>query len=243
MHSYLQDYAASKAAGEKALTDACCEELMTVAVAPHQVYGPRDNLFLPNILEAGGTGMLRIFASSRTGYGKNRVCFTHVDNYAHALIIAERALYKGSPALGKFYIVTDGDTHPFAAGYAHLWDVVDEAVVAMGFASVWSKYKLPTWLLYPLAYACNVVGWALGTKLKLNPFNVRVMTMHRWFKIDAAVRDLQYRPIVAWREGWPDTLDWFRTNWLPKFRVERGIAGIAGQTQRKIDIQAGKKSE
>ena len=25
---------------------------MTCAVAPHQVYGPRDNLFLPNILEA-----------------------------------------------------------------------------------------------------------------------------------------------------------------------------------------------
>jgi hypothetical protein len=24
---------------------------MTVAVAPHQVYGPRDNLFMPNMLE------------------------------------------------------------------------------------------------------------------------------------------------------------------------------------------------
>ena len=39
---------------EKALTDACCDELMTCAVAPHQVYGPRDNLFLPNMLETAG---------------------------------------------------------------------------------------------------------------------------------------------------------------------------------------------
>jgi nucleoside-diphosphate-sugar epimerase len=91
-----------------AVTSACCDELMTVAIAPHQVYGPRDNLFLPNFLEAAGSGNLRIF-----GDGKNRICFSHVDNYCHGLIIGERALYKGSPALGNFYIVTDGDTHPF----------------------------------------------------------------------------------------------------------------------------------
>jgi nucleoside-diphosphate-sugar epimerase len=45
-------YAESKANGEKALTDANSPpELLTVAIAPHQVYGPRDNLFLPNLLE------------------------------------------------------------------------------------------------------------------------------------------------------------------------------------------------
>jgi len=93
MKSYLQAYASSKAAGEKYLTDACCDELMTVAVAPHQVYGPRDNLFTPNVMEAAGTGMLRVFCSKRTGYGRNRVCFTHVDNYAHGLIISANALY------------------------------------------------------------------------------------------------------------------------------------------------------
>ena len=106
---YLQTYAETKAMGEKALTDACCDELMTCAVAPHQVYGPRDNLFLPNLLESAGTGRLRVF-----GPGTNRICFTHVDNYAHGLIIAERALYAGSPVLGNFYIVTDGDTHPYS---------------------------------------------------------------------------------------------------------------------------------
>ena len=82
---YLQTYAETKAMGEKALTDACCPELMTCAVAPHQVYGPRDNLFLPNLLEAAGSGRLRVF-----GKGLNRICFTYVDNYAHGLIIAER---------------------------------------------------------------------------------------------------------------------------------------------------------
>lgn len=108
---YLQDYAETKALGEMALTAACSDELLTVAVAPHQVYGPRDNLFLPNVLEAAGNGMLRVFSCARTGYGLNRVCFTHVDNYCHGLILCERALYKGSPANGKFYIVTVNNHH------------------------------------------------------------------------------------------------------------------------------------
>ena len=58
---YLQTYAETKAMGEKAMTDACSDDFMTCAVAPHQVYGPRDNLFLPNLLEACGTNRLRVF--------------------------------------------------------------------------------------------------------------------------------------------------------------------------------------
>lgn len=81
--------------GEIAIQEACDEDLLTVAIAPHQVYGPRDNLFLPNVLEVAGQGMLRIF-----GNGKNRICFSHVDNYSHGLIIGYNALYPNSPALG-----------------------------------------------------------------------------------------------------------------------------------------------
>ena len=68
------------------LTAECSDALMTIAIAPHQVYGPRDNLFLPNVLEAAGNGLLRIFATGRTGYGMNKICFTHVDNYAHGTL-------------------------------------------------------------------------------------------------------------------------------------------------------------
>ncbi len=121
MKNYVQEYARSKALGEKALTDACDgKKLFTVAVAPHQVYGPRDNLFLPNILEAAGTGRFRIF-----GNGRNKICFTHVDNYCHGLIIAEKALYPSSPALGKFYIVTDMETHTHSEGYAYFYEEVN----------------------------------------------------------------------------------------------------------------------
>ncbi len=244
MPSYLQAYAASKAAGEKACTDACCDELMTVAIAPHQVYGPRDNLFLPNLLEAGASGLLRVFSSARTGHGMNRVCFTHVDNYCHALIIGEQALYRDSPALGKFYIVTDGDTHPKKEGYAHFWKVLDHIMMEMGFPSLFAKFKLPDWLLMPVAYICQAITWITGKQLKLNPFNVRVLTMHRWFKIGAAERDLHFAPIVTFDNGIEDTCEWFREHWLKDYKLrnpqnsEHWFTGIAKQSQRKIDIQA-----
>ncbi|CAM9764477.1 unnamed protein product, partial [Phaeothamnion confervicola] len=152
---YLQEYAESKAMGEKALRAACSDTLMTVAVAPHQVYGPRDSLFLPNLLHAAGTGMLRIW-----GNGQNRVAFTHVDNYCHGLMLGHDALYKGSPALGQFYIVTDGDFQLF-------WRVLDQAAVSMGFASMWTKFKLPYMLMMAVAYIFVVVGLILGRKMKV----------------------------------------------------------------------------
>lgn len=232
LKNYLQPYAETKAMGEVAMSEACSPELMTVSVAPHQVYGPRDNLFLPNLLEAGGTGRLRIF-----GEGKNRICFTHVDNYCHGLIIAERALKPDSPALGKFYIVTDGTTHPNGEQYLIFWEILDEAIKGMGFKSLWEKAKLPKPLLFFLAYICEFLGWAFGTVSKLNYFNVLVLTMHRWFDIAAAEKDLDFEPIIGFREGWDETIVWFKENWLPKFS-KGSLTGISKSTQAKINIQA-----
>ena len=87
---------------------------------------------------------------------------------------------------------------------------------------------------------CEVAGYLLGITLKLNLFNVRVLTMHRWFNISAAEKDLGYKPVVDYQEGWADTLVWFRANWLPKFDANAGLTGLSKQTQAKIDVQAGK---
>merc|ERR1719238_860445 len=233
---YLQPYAETKAMGEVAMLAANCASLMTVAVAPHQVYGPRDNLFLPNLLEAAGNGKLRVF-----GAGKNRICFTHVDNYCHGLIIAERTLKPGSRSAGKFYIVTDGKTHPNGEQYLVFWEILDEACKGMGFGSLWEKAHLPKALLFFLAYIAEFLGWMLSTTFKLNYFNVLVLTMHRWFDIAAAENDLGYAPIIGFREGWNETIEWFRVNWLPTFRPASSYAGLAAKTQDKIDIQAQKK--
>jgi nucleoside-diphosphate-sugar epimerase len=203
--TFLALYAETKAMGEKAVTEACCDTLLTVSVAPHQVYGHYDSLFLPNLLETAGNGRLRIF-----GKGGNMISMCHADNYAHGLMCGADALYPGSPALAKFYIVTDGAPVDF-------WKTLNQAVVAMGFTDLYSKFHFPAWFLYTIAYAANIVGFLLNRKFKLNPFNVKMLTIHRYFSIRNAQRDLKYVPVRTFEEAWPDTIAWFKENWLPGF--------------------------
>ena len=199
---FLQAYAETKALGEVACRQACDgKDLLTVAVAPHQVYGPRDTLFLHSMLGAGER--LRIF-----GNGRNKISLCHVDNYCHGLIVAERALFRGSAALGKFYIVTDGEPQLF-------WPTLDSALTAIGCTSVFRKFRLPAWFILPLAYACEVFSKLTGRKLKLNTFAARMLMIHRWFDIEAARRDLKYEPVKSFKDGWAETVDWFVNVWAP----------------------------
>jgi nucleoside-diphosphate-sugar epimerase len=236
--TYVQEYAKTKAEAELMVRAACSESLLTIAVAPHQVYGPRDNLFLPNILEVSGLGKLRVF-----GPGRNRICFTHVDNYAHALVLGEKALTPGNPALGKFYIATDGHTHPHPEGYCVFWEHIDSVITDVGFKPIRDKYHLPAWLMMFVGWLCQTVGGWLGLKPKLSCFSVRMLLMNRWFRISAIERDLGYKPVVGFQEGWADTVCWFREYWLPHFGSgASGLAGgVAKQTQHKIDLQSGGK--
>ena len=205
---FLALYAESKAYAEKKVAAANFEEnsgLLTIAVAPHQVYGPYDALFLPSLLETAGNGSLRIF-----GKGKNKISVCYVDNYCHGLMCGADALEEGSPVLGKFYIVTDGPEQPF-------WGILNIAVVAMGFTDLFQKLHLPVWFLMGLAYICEVVGFIFNKKLKLNVFNVKMLTIHRYFSIENAKNDLKYEPLFTFDEAWPITVEWFKLNWLPGF--------------------------
>lgn len=230
---FLQPYAETKAKGEEVIRKACGSkdgDLLTIAVAPHQVYGPRDGLFLPNLLMTAGSGKLRIF-----GHGENIISFCHVDNYCHGLILGAEALYPGSPALGKFYIVTDGPPQKF-------WRVLDEAVVAMGFQSLWSKMHLPTMLMMFIAYVVVVLGniyskisgvpeHVVNYHLKLNPFAVKMLVIDRAFNIQAACRDLKYEPLIEFEDGWRQTIAWFKENWLPSYLKSNNEKPKSGKKQ------------
>jgi nucleoside-diphosphate-sugar epimerase len=236
--AYVQEYAKTKAEGELLVRAACSDTLLAVSVAPHQVYGPRDNLFLPNLLEVAALGKLRVF-----GNGGNRNCFTHVDNYCHGLILGEKVLYPGSKALGGFYIVTDGDTHTHSEGYCVFWEHIDQVIRSLGFAAILPKFHLPAWFMMFLGRLAELYGACVGVKTKLSRFSVRMLLINRWFRIDAAKNDLGYEPVIPFEEGWTDTTAWFRDRWLPAFRQGGGsglTGGVAQQTQRKIDIQSGK---
>ena len=207
---FLQAYAESKAKGEEACMAACDgETLFTVAVAPHQVYGPRDFLFLHNFLL--NARRLRVFGS-----GKNLVSVCFVDNYCHGLIIAERKLHRGSPALGKFYICTDGAP-------VNLWRFIDRAIVDIlpGAKSLFSKLPLPGWsFMYPLGYACENLAprWAKSLTTFSGACCSSTGTSTR------GERGSGYEPIVAPDEAWTITRK-VQGGWLLKHGPRTGGEG------------------
>ena len=88
-----------------------------------------------------------------------------------------------------------------------------------------------------LGHVCDLVGMLFGTTLKLSYFSVKMLTMHRWFDISAAERDLGYTPIVAFADGWADTLDWSKQHWLPSFDQNAGVTGLSKGTEDQIAVQ------
>ena len=123
--------------------------------------------------------------------------------------------------------------------------MLDEAIVAMGFGSICAKAHLPMWLLWGLAYVCEAISWVLGITLKLNLFNVRVLTMHRWFDVSAAAKDLR-TTVVPFREG-ADTLAWFK-HWLRTERASMASPGSkagggedrgAGEGEHRAQVRRG----
>jgi nucleoside-diphosphate-sugar epimerase len=206
---FLAYYAETKYLGEIEVKQACCDQLLTIAVAPHQIYGPHDNLFLMKFMETAGNGRLRIF-----GPGGWKISMCYVDNYAHGLMCGADALYPESPALAKFFIITDDEV-------VDLWNTISDAAVYMGFEDLHCKVHLPIWFLYLIATFANILGLILNKKFKLNYFSLRMMTMHRYFDISAAKTYLKYVPVRPFEEAWPSTLEWFKENWLPDFQRAR----------------------
>ena len=102
--------------------------------------------------------------------------------------------------------------------------MINEAGVAMGFIDLFSKFHLPIWLLMTIAHLCDGVGYCLGKKFKLNPFNVKMLTIHRYFSIENAKKDLNYEPLFEFEDGLKKTIEWFKVHWLPGY-LERSAAG------------------
>ncbi|KAI9006979.1 sterol-4-alpha-carboxylate 3-dehydrogenase, decarboxylating [Hyaloraphidium curvatum] len=243
---FLSSYAEWKAAGEKAVREACDPpRIYTVAVSPHQVYGPRDYLFLDALMEAAGSGRLRVF-----GDATNKVSFTHVDNYSHGLILGGEALYDGSPALGKFYMITDGPA-------ANFWETVDRVATGIGFDSVlarrpWIPEWFGMWLGWGAEKAGHVISLATGEpyhkvmrRVKLSQFSIKMLCINRSFSTANARRDLGYVPVLTFEEGMAQTIAWFRDVWLARSRfagkVGKGKAanGTAGGAKAAGGTQVG----
>lgn len=187
---HLCHYSRSKALAEQQVLAANgTGGLLTVALRPHLIWGPRDPHLIPRLIERAKTGRLR-----RVGDGRNRVSITYVENAAAAHVQAADALRPGSPAVGRAYFIND--EQPVV-----LWDWINEVLCRAGLSPVTRGVPYPVaWLAGAMLEAAWSVLRLRGEPL-MTRFLASQLSQSHSYRIAAAVRDFGYRPIVSPEEG------------------------------------------
>lgn len=175
-------------------------ELLTVAIRPHGLFGPRDPLCIPTIVNTARAGKMKFII----GDGKNTVDFTYIENVAHGHILAAENLNSKSVICGKAYNITNDSPIPF-------WDFISLVVSGLGYPA--PSFKLPYWLIYLLALLLHMVCLLLRPLVTLQPtftpMRVALSGTHHYYSCQRAKRDFGYSPVVSFDEGVRRSLEHF----------------------------------
>jgi sterol-4alpha-carboxylate 3-dehydrogenase (decarboxylating) len=198
----LHDYVRTKIEGERTVRQADGERcLRTCTIRPVHIYGPNDPHAIVQSLEA--------FAERRVpfllGDGSARFDVVHVDNVAHAHLLAAAKL--DDPATrdqvgGEVYFAGEGHAPNY---FEFLRPFAEARSIPM------PRLRLPAPIVLVLARAMEIVHRVTGLDVPFHRFHYHILVKDFFFSNANAERDLGYRPIVPKEEGMAQTVAWVRT--------------------------------
>lgn len=185
--TYHAFYPQTKAMAEQRVLAAAKSDLLAVAIRPHLIWGPGDNHLVPRILQ-------RAHRLRQVGDGSNKVDTIYIDNAAWVHVLAEKQLYKNPALSGRVYFVSQDEPIP-------LWEMVNHILAAGGKPPV-TRTISPA-MAFLVGSICE--GIYQLCRLKGDPpmtrFVAKELATAHWFNIQAAKKDLGYKPIVSTEEG------------------------------------------
>ena len=186
---WLCHYPHSKALGEQAALKSNCEDLKTVSLRPHLIWGPRDNHLIPRLLQKAQSGRLR-----RVGDGNNVVSVSYVENVAHAHLLAEQTLRESAACAGKAYFINEPEA-------VNLWEWVNQVLELAGIPPI--KKSISCRSAWRIGAAMEFV-WKtlrLSGEPPMTRFVASQLAGSHSYSIDAARRDLNYEPLYTMQQG------------------------------------------
>ncbi len=182
-------YTATKAIAEQIVLEANSEELKTIALRPHLVWGPGDTQLIPGILNRARSGRLR-----RIGKKDYLTDTTFIDNYINAQLLAMDQMDQNPDVSGRAYFITNDEP-------VNGWDFINSVLTCAGMTSV-NGFINETQALF-LAFVLEKVHKMLHLKTEpiLTRFVVHELCTHHWFNIKAAKELLGYSPQINIKEG------------------------------------------
>ena len=191
-------YPRTKAVAERLVLAAADDDLGTVALRPHLVWGPGDTQLVPRILDRARRGRLRF-----VGGGSAVIDTTYVDDAVAAHLCALDRVAPGAACSGRAYFVSSGEPRPVR-------EVVTAILAAGGLPPETRSVPLP------VAVAGGAVAEGLWWLLRrpdeppMTRFLAHQLATDHWFDIGAARRDLGYVPGTGLDEGFRRLALWLQ---------------------------------
>jgi nucleoside-diphosphate-sugar epimerase len=194
---WLAHYPHSKALAEQDVLAANGRDgLLTCALRPHLLWGPRDRHLIPRLLDRQRQGKLR-----RVGKGKNLVDVTYVENAAAAHLQAADALCSDSRVCGRAYFLSQGEP-------VNCWGWIDQVLGLAGLPPARKSIGLAA--AYAAGAALEAIHGAFG--LRHEPRITRFLALQlgrsHYFDISRARHDFGYVPRVSTEEGMQRLARW-----------------------------------
>ncbi|HEX7376357.1 MAG TPA: NAD-dependent epimerase/dehydratase family protein [Pirellulales bacterium] len=187
---WLCHYPHSKALAEQEVLAANARQgLLTCALRPHLIWGPRDQHLVPRIVRRARQGRLM-----RVGNGENLIDMVYVENAAWAHLLAAEKLVHGSPVAGSAYFISQGEP-------VNCWQWIDELLALAGAAPVRRAISTNTaYSIGAVLEAAHRLRRAHGEPLMTRFLALQLGKSH-YFNIDRARRDFGYQPRISTAEG------------------------------------------
>jgi nucleoside-diphosphate-sugar epimerase len=193
---FCAHYPRTKAEAEQHVVKAAGNNLKTIILRPHLIWGPKDNHLVPRIIERA-TRLVRV------GDGKNLVDTIYIDNAADAHILAADKLEENHQLSGNIYFISQGEPIP-------LWEMVNAILKTAGLGPVnRSIPKKAAWLIGAfLEFTYRTFN--LSGEPQMTRFLAEELATAHWFNISAARKDLGYTPRISIDEGLYQLENWLK---------------------------------
>lgn len=171
------------------------KNLNVITLRPRAIFGPYDRAIFPRLLQSERKGMLPII-----GTGQNLIDITYVENVVESLLLAAKA---APQFCGNKYNITNNEPQTLIHILKQLFDALQ-------------KPFMPKFIPYALAKnyaACLEKIYRLPfmhSEPRLTKYSAGVLSLGQTLNIEAAQKDLGYRPLFSIHQGIARFAKWYQ---------------------------------
>ena len=191
---YENFYSHTKALAEQMVVKANNQDLLTVSLRPHLIWGPRDPHLLPRLIERARSGQLM-----QVGDGTNKVDMTYVEDAARVHLLAADVLQPGSPLAGSVYFISQDSP-------VNLWEWIDDLLKILDIPPIKRRISLPVARIIGAAMEGAYRTFRLAGEPRMTRFLASELAMDHYYDISRAKKDFGYHPQFSMAETLEKTL-------------------------------------